>query len=323
MPILRTATLCLFAILAGSAQAQQQWPDRQIKIVVGFPPGPLDIVGRPVAQKLQEALGQPVIFENRPGANGTIATELVMRSEPDGYTILLGTAGTHVTAVHLFKNLRYDPVKDFMPIVAAVEPATCLVVSSALPIKSVAELIAYSKANPGKLSYGSTGVGSVFHLLGELFNQTTGSAIVHVPYKGADGAINDVIAGHLPLAFTAISTAGPHIQAGTVRILAITEPQRFSRMPDVPSITETIPAFKKPSTWMGTAENARTHHQASQCRDRQDSNGPGDARTHGRKRLCGDRRQPGRPSQPDGRRHRPVRQDRQRRRDQARVDLKE
>ncbi|MDB5552722.1 MAG: hypothetical protein JWL86_2706 [Rhizobium sp.] len=251
MPILRTATLCLFAILAGSAQAQQQWPDRQIKIVVGFPPGPLDIVGRPVAQKLQEALGQPVIFENRPGANGTIATELVMRSEPDGYTILLGTAGTHVTAVHLFKNLRYDPVKDFMPIVAAVEPATCLVVSSALPIKSVAELIAYSKANPGKLSYGSTGVGSVFHLLGELFNQTTGSAIVHVPYKGADGAINDVIAGHLPLAFTAISTAGPHIQAGTVRILAITEPQRFSRMPDVPSITETIPAFKKPSTWMG------------------------------------------------------------------------
>ena len=122
MRILRAVSLCLVAMLASAAQAQQQWPDRQIKIVVGFPPGPLDIVGRPVAQKLQEALGQPVIFENRPGANGTIATELVMRAEPDGYTILLGTAGTHVTAVHLFKNLRYDPVKDFMPIIAAVEP---------------------------------------------------------------------------------------------------------------------------------------------------------------------------------------------------------
>ncbi len=251
-------TACAFAALAAShtlsvAQTalEKAWPERPIKVVLGFPPGPVDIVGRPVAAKLQERLGQSVIFENRPGANGSIATEQVMHAEPDGYTILMGTAGTHVTAVHLFKNLRYDPVKDFEPIVAAVEPATCLVVHPSVPAKTVAELIAYMKANPGKLSYGTTGVGSVFHLAGELFKQTTGTDMVHVPYKGADASMVDLIGGHIPVVFTALSTANPHIEAGSARLLAVLEPERFARRPDTPSITETIPAFRKPSTWFG------------------------------------------------------------------------
>ena len=244
--------VCIVGLFAlGGTAAAQKWPDHPIKLVVGFPPGATDLISRPIVAALQEDLGQPVIIENRPGANGAIATEQVMRADPDGYTLLIGTAGTHVTAVHLVKNLAYDPVKDFAPIIAAVEPATCLVVNPSLPVHSVQELIDYARKNPGKLSYGSPGVGSVFHLLGELFKQTTGTDLVHVAYKGVDPAMTDLIAGHILVNFTAVSTANVHIKAGTARILAVLEPARFSRMPEVPSITETIPAFRKPSTWFG------------------------------------------------------------------------
>jgi tripartite-type tricarboxylate transporter receptor subunit TctC len=252
MRLIFTFGLCLLSIcLSAGASSAQKWPERTIKIVVGFPPGPTDIVTRPLAAKLAEVLGQPVIIENRPGANGSIAAEQVMRSEPDGYNLLVGTSGTHVTAVHLFKNLPYDPVKDFAPIVATVEPATCIIVHPGLPVKSIADLVAYATANPGKLSYGTPGVGSVFHLLGELFKQTTKTDLVHVAYKGIDPALTDLIAGHIPVAFTALSSATPHIEAGSARILAVLEPARFSKMPNVPSISETIPAFQKPSTWFG------------------------------------------------------------------------
>jgi tripartite-type tricarboxylate transporter receptor subunit TctC len=234
--------------LAGHAQ---NWPARSIRIVVGFPPGPTDLVTRPIAERLSKSLAQPVVIENRPGANGSIAAEQVMKAEPDGYTLLVGTSGTHVTAAHLVKNLRYDPVKDFAPIVATVEPATCLVVNPSLPVMSVPELVAYAKANPGKLSYSTPGVGSVFHLLGELFQQTTGTEMVHVAHKGIDPALTALIGGHIPVAFTALSSAMPHIEAGTARILAVLEPARFSKAPDVPSISEFIPAFQKPSTWFG------------------------------------------------------------------------
>lgn len=237
--------------LATTAGYAQDWPDRAIRIVVGFPPGPIDIVSRPIADRLSRALGQPVIIENRPGANGSIAAEQVMKAAPDGYTLLVGTSGTHVTAVHLLKNLRYDPVKDFAPIVATVEPATCLVVNPELPVRSVPELVAYAKDNSGKLSYASPGVGSIFHLLGELFKQTTGTELVHVAYRGVDPALTDLIAGHIPVAFTALSSATPQIEANRARILAVLEPTRFPRVPDVPSISESIPAFQKPASWFG------------------------------------------------------------------------
>jgi tripartite-type tricarboxylate transporter receptor subunit TctC len=196
-------------------------------------------------------LGQAVVVENRTGANGTIGSNGVARAAPDGYTLLAATVGTHVTALHLIKNLPYDPIKDFTPIIAAVEPVTCLAVTASLPVNSVPELIAYAKAHPDELSFGSSGVGSVFHLMGELFNETAGVKIKHVPYRGVAPALQDVIGGHIPMVFISVSNAEPAAKAGQVKILAVLEPTRYSKMPNVPSISEIIPAFRKPSSWFG------------------------------------------------------------------------
>lgn len=241
------------ATLVGSAFATaQDWPSRMITIVVPFPPGPaLDLVAREVATKMAESLGQTVVVVNRTGANGTIGSNGVARAAPDGYTLLAATVGTHVTAVHLIKNLPYDPIKDFTPIIAAVEPVTCLAVNASLPVNSVPELIAYAKAHPDELSFGSSGVGSVFHLMGELFNATAGVKIRHVPYRGVAPAMQDVIAGHIPMVFISVANAEPAAKAGRVKILAVLEPTRYSKMPDVPSMSEIIPAFRKPSSWFG------------------------------------------------------------------------
>jgi tripartite-type tricarboxylate transporter receptor subunit TctC len=246
-------TICLLVLLAAAPAAAQSWPAaRPITMVVPFPPGPaLDLVARLVGAKLGEALGQTVVVENRTGANGTIGSGVVARAAPDGYTLLAATAGTHVTAVHLMKSLPYDPVTDFTPIVAAVEPVTCLTVNSELPVNSVEELIAYAKARPDELSYGSSGVGSVFQMMGELFNQTAGVRIKHVPYRGVVPAMQDVISGHIPMTFISVSNAISAMQAGRVKILAVLEPARYARLPNVRSMSEIIPAFRKPSSWFG------------------------------------------------------------------------
>jgi tripartite-type tricarboxylate transporter receptor subunit TctC len=191
------------------------------------------------------------VVENRTGANGTLGANAVARAAPDGHTLLFTTASTHVTATHLMKSLPYDPVKDFTPILAAVEPVTCLIVNSTLPVSSVGELVAYAKARPGVLSYGSSGVGSVFHLMGELFNQTAGVTINHVPYRGVAPALQDVVAGHIPMAFLSISNALALGDNAGIKILAVLEPERFARRPDIPSMSEAIPAFRKPSSWFG------------------------------------------------------------------------
>jgi tripartite-type tricarboxylate transporter receptor subunit TctC len=246
-------TLCLLALSAAAPAAAQSWPAaKPITMVVPFPPGPaLDLVARLVGAKLGDALGQTIVVENRTGANGTIGSAMVARAAPDGYTLLAATAGTHVTAVHLMKSLPYDPLKDFTPIVAAVEPVTCLTVNSELPVNSVEELIAYAKARPDELSYGSSGVGSVFQMMGELFNQTAGVRIKHVPYRGVVPAMQDVISGHIPMTFISVSNAISAMQAGRVKILAVLEPARYARLPDVRSMSEIIPAFRKPSSWFG------------------------------------------------------------------------
>jgi tripartite-type tricarboxylate transporter receptor subunit TctC len=166
-------------------------------------------------------------------------------------SVLAATAGTHVTAVHLMKSLPYDPVRDFTPIAAAVEPVTCLAVNADVPVNSVGELIAYAKSRPDELSYGSSGVGSVFHMLGELFNQTAGVRIKHVPYRGVVPAMQDVISGHIPMVFISVSNALPAVESGRVKILATLEPVRWKRLAQVPSMSEIIPAFKKPSSWFG------------------------------------------------------------------------
>jgi len=242
----------MIAACAASPAAAQTWPTRPITMVVPFPPGPaLDLVARLVGAKLSDALGQSFVIENRTGANGMIGSSFVARAPADGYTLLMTTASTHVTAVHLVKHLAYDPLKDFTPIAAAVEPVTCLVVNSALPVNSVADLIAYAKAHPGELSYGSSGVGSVFHLMGELFNETAGVKITHVPYRGVAPALQDVVAGHIPMAYLSISNVIGLADQSSVKILAVLEPKRFAGRPQIPSMSEVLPAFRKPSSWFG------------------------------------------------------------------------
>ena len=225
-----TAILCGLSILAARvpASAQQTWPTaKPITIVVPVPPGPtVDMIARLVASKLSEALGQTVI-------------------------VVAATPASHVTAVHLMKDLPFDPVKDFTPIMAAAEPVTALVVNAELPVNSVQELIAYAKANPGKLSYGSSGIGSVFHLTGELFNRTAGVNITHVPYRGVTQPMQDVAAGHIQLLHISLSSARGTLASGKAKVLAILEPRRYAKLPNIPSMSEIIPAFRKPSTWFG------------------------------------------------------------------------
>jgi tripartite-type tricarboxylate transporter receptor subunit TctC len=256
MGTLRFLVLCWLAslcVVGVDTAVAQTWPAaRPVTMVVPFPPGPaLDLVARLVGGKISDALGQTVVVENRSGANGTIGSSLVARAAPDGYTLLAATAGTHVTAVHLMKQLPYDPLKDFAPIVAAVEPVTCLAVHSAVPVDTVEELITYARSHPDELSYGSSGLGSVFHMMGELFNQTAGVRIKHVPYRGVAPAMQDVISGHIPMVFISVSNAIPAMQTGRVKILAVLEPTRYPKLPQVRSMSEIVPAFQKPSSWFG------------------------------------------------------------------------
>src|SRR5689334_21355881 len=237
----RAIVFASIGILVGisSAQAQGWLPSRPVTMVVPFPPGPaLDLVARLVAKKIEGPLGQSIVIENRTGANGTIGSAAVARAKPDGEMLLAATAGTHVTSVHLMKNLPYDPIRDFTPIVAAVEPVTCLAIHPSLPVNSVPELIAYAKARPNQLSFGSSGVGSVFHLMGELFNETAGVKLNHVPYRGVAPALQDVVAGHIPMAYLSISNALALGDNKSIKILAVLEPARFAGRPDIPSMSE-------------------------------------------------------------------------------------
>jgi len=190
-----------------------------------------------------------VVIDNRAGAGGVIGVDLAARSAPDGYTLAFVPAS--FTMQPALRSLPYDPIKSFAPISRVGKGDYVLVVTPAVPARTVKELIAYAKANPGKLFFGTAGVGSVFHLMGELFQQTTGVKMVHLPYKGLGQAAQDLIGGHVPMLFSSINTVQPFLQTHPVKMLAILEPQRFPGLPDVPSITETVPAFKKPSSWFG------------------------------------------------------------------------
>jgi tripartite-type tricarboxylate transporter receptor subunit TctC len=240
----------LFLALSGIAAAQTS--QRPLKIVVPFPPGNgTDILARLMAPKMTASMHQAVIVENRGGANGLIGAESVARAAPDGTTILFTSPSTHVTALFLSKNLPYDPVKDFTPITAAVEPVTVMTVNPSLPVNSVQELIAYAKANPGKLNYSSPGVGAVFHMSGELFKLGAGVDIVHVPYKGAAPALQGVIAGEVAIGFNSLASVLPHLRSRKVKVLAVLEAKRYPGLPEVPSIGEALPGFEKPASWFG------------------------------------------------------------------------
>ncbi len=256
----RSAVLCgaLLALAAPSPGRAQTYPSKPITIVIGYTPGAVsDLAARTIGEGLHQAWGQPVIVDNRPGSGGNIGAAFVARAPADGYTLMVGTDAQMASNVHLYKHAGYDPVKDFAPVAYAGLNIICLAVNAQLPVNSVADLIAYAKANPGKLAYGTSGAGSPHHLAGELLRQKTGIDIQHVPYRGGGAAVNDLLGGHIGMAFLSLSAVVPHLNTGKVRMIAMVEKTRYSAMPDVPTIGETVPGFEM-SSWLGIFAPAGT-----------------------------------------------------------------
>src|SRR6202042_3889294 len=217
----------------------QTYPNRTITLVIPFAPGgSTSIVGRVIADKMSQLLGQSIVVDNRPGAGGTVGTKYVAKSDPDGYTILLGYPGTLAIGPSLYKSVGYDPRKDFAPIGMIGNAPSALVVHPSFPAHTVAELIAYAKANPGKVNFGSAGVGSVNHITGEYFARSAGIQLVHIPYKGTGPALTDLLGGHIPMALAPIPPVHANVEAGLLRALAVTGRTRSSLMPDVPTLAE-------------------------------------------------------------------------------------
>ena len=246
----RTALATLAASLAAPSFAQA-WPTRPIKLVVPFPPGgATDIVGRVIADKLTPLLGQPVVVDNRAGAGGAAGSDVAAKSAPDGNTFLLGTSSTHAVAPALYPKLGYDPVKDFAPVVL-VGTATILVATHpSLPARTVPELIAYAKANPGKIAYGSTGNGSISHLTAEYFKSATGVDMQHIPYKGDAPLINDLLAGRVQVAFGTAVSFLEHVKAGKLHALAVTDARPSPIAPNLPTVAAAVPNFEA-LQWFG------------------------------------------------------------------------
>ncbi|HVO90653.1 MAG TPA: tripartite tricarboxylate transporter substrate binding protein [Casimicrobiaceae bacterium] len=254
----------LFAVLllaAPLALAQTNYPTKPIRLVVPFPAaGTTDILARAAAQRLSEAFGQQVVVDNRPGAGGNIGTELVAKAAPDGYTLLMGTVGTHAINQSLYSKLPFDPVKDFQPVILVAGVPNVLEVNPALPVNSVQDLIAYAKANPGKLNFASSGNGTSIHLSGELFKTMTGVTMTHVPYKGSAPALTDLVGGQVQLMFDNLPSSLAFIKAGKLRAIAVTSTARASALPDVPTIAESgVPGFDA-SSWFGILAPAGTPH---------------------------------------------------------------
>ena len=231
------------------AFAADAWPSKPITLVVPFASGgTTDIIGRAVGQRLGEALGQPVVVDNRPGAGGTIGGALVARANPDGYTFLLATVA-HTMAPGIYKTLPYDFQKDLEPIGMVALTPNVLIVNPSIPARNVQELVAYIKANPGKVNYGSAGIGSTEHLSGELFRALTGTDISHVPYKGGAPMMTDLMAGQIQMAIETSPSANPHIKSGQVKALAVTSVKRSAAYPGVPTVAESgVPGYEV-TTW--------------------------------------------------------------------------
>jgi tripartite-type tricarboxylate transporter receptor subunit TctC len=240
------------------ALAQDAFPSKPLTMLVPFPPGGVaDTVGRPVAEAMARALGQPMVVENKGGAGGAIGTALAARAAPDGHTLVLGNDATHMLNKLFMKDLAYDPVKDFAPLVLGADNIIVLAVNPSVPATSVAELVAHARQNPGKLSYGSSGKGSPHHLAGELLAQLTDTKLVHVPYRGGGPALTDLMAGHIPMAFLSLAAAVGQMEAGKIRVLAVVGGQRYRRIPDVPTVGETVKGFEVPS-WLALFAPAGT-----------------------------------------------------------------
>jgi tripartite-type tricarboxylate transporter receptor subunit TctC len=237
----------------------QDYPNQPIRIIVPYTAGgSSDYVGRTVGAKLQENLGRPVVVENRPGGNAVIGTELVAKARPDGYTLLVAGFSVLAANMAMYKNLPYDTLRDFAPITNVQDSQIVVAVNPKVPVNSIKELIAYAKANPGKLNYGSAGVGNTLHLAGEMFCLTTGVKMTHVPYKGASQALTDLLGGSIQLMFDLPQTPLANIQAGRLKALAVTGEKRLDVLPEVPTMAQAgVPEYNF-ATWTGLVAPANT-----------------------------------------------------------------
>jgi tripartite-type tricarboxylate transporter receptor subunit TctC len=240
------------------AQAQDKYPSRQIKLLLGYTPGgATDIMARTLAARMTEALGQPVVVENRPGAASNIASEMAAKAAPDGYTLFMGTIA-NATSMSGYKNLGYDTMRDFVHITQTMTAPSVLTTNPSFPAKNLKELIAAAKAKPGAYSFASTGIGSSPHLAGELLKLRTGIDIIHVPYKGAAPAMTDLLGGQVSMSFMTALSALPHLQSGKLGVIGVAAHKRMAQLPNVPTIEEGgVPDFEV-SSWNGLFAPAKT-----------------------------------------------------------------
>ncbi len=255
---MRLWVLAALTAMTGHALGQA-WPSKPVHVIVPYASGgPVDLSARLLAAKLQDALAQPVVVENKTGAGGNIGADFVAKSAPDGYTVLVGAIATHAINPALYPKLPYDPIRDFRHIALLVQVPNVLVVNNDVPVKDISGFIAYAKANPGKLDFASGSTGSTGHLAGELFKQMTGTYMVHIPYKGSAPATLDLVSGRVQLMFDNLASALPNIRAGKVRALAVTTIHRSSFLPEIPSLSEQGLRGFDMTTWWGLMAPAKT-----------------------------------------------------------------
>lgn len=250
----RAAYLTLFVAAAISLPypvAAQSYPAKPIRIIVPFPPGGVDVTIRLFQAEMMADIGQPIVIENRPGANGYAGSEYVARAAPDGYTLLATSSSTLAIGPALSKTVPFDPLKDFATISMVTRSVNLLVVKPSLPVTSVKELIDYARRNPGKMSYGSTGIGSGQHLDPEIFKLAAGVDIVHIPYKGFGPVVQALLGGEIETAFVTLQVIQPLMAAGKVRALAVYDGRRYPGLPALPDVTEILPEFQKTPSWIG------------------------------------------------------------------------
>jgi tripartite-type tricarboxylate transporter receptor subunit TctC len=259
---MKHSTLCLFLaglLTSGACAVAAEYPDRAVKVVVpASPGGGADFVTRILSVKLGEIMGQPIVVENRAGASGTIAADLVAKSTPNGYTLLMAQSTSAVIAPHLYKKLSYDPINDLTPVTLVALVPNMLVVNPSVPAKTVKEFIALARAKPGMLNFGSSGKGAPSHLAGESFKRAAGVDMVHVPYKGAGPAVNALISGEIQVMFAPMVSVLPHVKSGRLKAIAVTSAERSQSAPEIPTIAESgLPDFEI-NSWFGLFVPANT-----------------------------------------------------------------
>ena len=241
--------LCLAALAFCPNAPAQNYPTKPIRLVVPYPPGGIDVFARVMLPKASEMLGQPMVIDNRAGANGIIGSDNIVHSAPDGHSLLFVTAGSIVIGAVLTKVQPFDVIRDFTPVINLLDPLQILTVHASLPVRSVKELLDYAKRNPGKLSYASSGIGSVFHLNGEQLKSLTGVDIVHVPYKGTAPMATDLLSGRIEVGMPALNNVNEYLTSGKLRVLAVLDSKPYAGLPGVPTLGESVPQFKKAPTW--------------------------------------------------------------------------